>query len=371
VIRRLAALVLGFAGLAAGTAACHKHSPTQPCTTADCAPVETLSLTCPSDVSLTTSSYTVTSAMATYAAPTVTGGTPPVTSSCAPASGTVFASGTTAVTCKATDAIARAATCSLHVTVNVPPAPVPILQGTVFIAFGDSITEGENGCNDPCTLSIDPDRSYPAVLKQLLSARYTQQTIAMDPPGSPGSYGQGGETAKSGAVRLANDLHTLVVPDALLLLEGANDFDNNESPSDVIDALRQDIQNAKTSGVKRIFLATLPPEIAGGSRAYALSPTDQLTPTNALIRSLAAAEDVVLVDLFNALNGNVRQYVSDPDSQASDGEFGDGLHLTVAGRALVAQTFFAAIQANFEVAPAMQRAPTRLSPNRLGPAIRR
>ena len=354
--------------LALGAAACHHGSPTQPCTSADCAPVQTLSLVCPSDVSLTTPAPTVTSTTVPYGTPTVTGGTPPVSSNCTPASSSVFASGTTMVTCTATDSIARAATCSLGVTVNVPASPIPMLQGTTLLAFGDSITAGDNGCNNPCTLSIDEATSYPKVLNRLLSARYTRQTIYVD------SEGKGGETAVDGAGRLGGLLGGSV-PDALLLLEGVNDFDNDESPSQVISALRSDVEAAKGSGVKRIFLATLTPEIARGLRAYGL-PTDLYT-TNDLIRSLAAQEGVVLVDAFAALNVDLLANVADPQvwTQTTNGpEQGDGLHLTIAGRAALAQAFLAAIEANFEVTPSTpgtQRLPARLSSPRSGPAIRR
>ena len=64
----------------------------------------------------------------------------------------------------------------------------------------------------------------------------------------------------------------------------------------------------------------------------------------------------MLVDLFAALIGDVHQDVADPAITANDGEPGDGLHLTVAGRAAVARAFLAAIQANFEITPSGQRA---------------
>ena len=362
VIRRALVIVLAL-----GAPACHHATPTQPCASADCAPVQTLSLVCPSDVSLTTPSATVTTATVTYGMPTVTGGTPPVTSSCTPASPSVFASGTTMVTCTATDAIARAATCSLGVTVNVPSAPIPMLQGTTLWAFGDSITAGENGCDNPCTLSIDQATAYPTVLGSLLAARYTHQVITVT------NYGQPLETAEDGAQRLKILLQS-PVPDALLLLEGVNDFNSEETPTDIIGALQADVDQAKARGVKRVFLATLTPEIAPGSRAVGIPPiasSDLVATTNTLIRNLAAQEGVVLVDLYGALIGDVHQDVADPAVTANDGEPGDGLHLTIAGRAAVAQVFFVAIEANFEAASSTQRVPARLSPNSRRPAVRR
>src|SRR5262249_26804692 len=97
------------------------------------------SIVCPAPV--TTTSPNGQPVMVSYSAPTVTLGAPPVTSTCVPPSGASFNMGATMVTCTATDAKQRTASCTFMVTV----APPPRLVVTRFVAFGDSITWGENG----------------------------------------------------------------------------------------------------------------------------------------------------------------------------------------------------------------------------------
>lgn len=76
----------------------------------------------------------------TFPAPITAGGTLPLTVTCTPASGTRFTTGGTPVACLAMDAQGRQATCSF--TVTVTPLLIDVKR---FIAFGDSITAGENG----------------------------------------------------------------------------------------------------------------------------------------------------------------------------------------------------------------------------------
>ncbi len=301
---------------------------------------------------MTTSAHTVTASVALYPSPTVTGGTQPVSLTCTPESGSVFSKGTTSVTCTATDAIQRQATCSLTVTVDVPAPPIPLLQGTKFLAFGDSLTKGENGCNIYCAENIDYGYEYPTLLQALLAARYTQQAITVR------ESGQGGETAAAGTYRLRAELQSFQ-PDALLLLEGVNEFFFGESP---VAALRVGVRMAKDAGVK-VFLATLPPQIPGMKRAWGVA---ELPTVNAMIRDLASQEQVVLVDVFEALNTNVHQYVSSPEVYEEPNE-ADGLHLTRAGRIKLAETFFEAIKANFEV----KETGTTSATSRLKPIFRR
>src|SRR5512139_2097009 len=69
-------------------------------------------ISCPAGVNATT---TTTTAQVAYAAPVVSGGTQPVSVACTPASGSNFPLGSTNVTCTATDAASRQATCSFPV----------------------------------------------------------------------------------------------------------------------------------------------------------------------------------------------------------------------------------------------------------------
>jgi lysophospholipase L1-like esterase len=339
-----------LAGLLCGSAAC-KEPPTPPsCVdTNSCpSPVPAPTVTCAESVSLTTTSHTVTASMATYLSPSVTGGTQPVALVCTPESGSIFAKGSTPVMCLATDAIGRQATCSFAVTVEVPAPPIPKLLGTKFLAFGDSLTQGNNGCNDldcdnlAAPQLIDVGYEYPTILQQLLAARYTLQTVQVI------ESGKGGETAAEGSYRLPVEM-TRYQPDAVLIMEGVNEFFFDDSASQAAGSLRAQVQRAKAGGAKQVFLATLPPEIAGSRRAWG---APHLSDLNGRIRDIAAQEQVVLVDVFTALNTDVTRYISSQEAYgkccSSDSGWADGLHLTRAGRVKLAETFFDAIKANFE-----------------------
>src|SRR5204863_9954577 len=79
-----------------------------------------------------------------YPLPTVTGGAQPVSIACTPPSGSMFSVGTASVGCTARDAKQQTASCSFNVTVASPPK----LSAMKFVAFGDSITEGQ--LDPPC-----------------------------------------------------------------------------------------------------------------------------------------------------------------------------------------------------------------------------
>src|SRR5687768_961268 len=92
----------------------------------------------------------------TYTAPIVTNGTTPVNVNCVPASGSMFQIGETTVTCLAVDAIGRQATCLFPVTVRHRH-----LAWTNFLAYGDSMTEGQNGRQLNFFPIVDTANSYP------------------------------------------------------------------------------------------------------------------------------------------------------------------------------------------------------------------
>ena len=109
-----------------------------------------------------------------YGSPTVANGKLPVTTGCSPESGSSFPLGITQVTCTATDALQRASVCTFPVTVKAAPR----LSVTRFVAFGDSITAGEDGQNPSLRSSVptlfsrtglvSDDQQYPSVLQQEL-----------------------------------------------------------------------------------------------------------------------------------------------------------------------------------------------------------
>ena len=144
----------------------------------------------------------------------------------------------------------------------------------------------------------------------------------------------GGETVADGSRRLPGVL-TRDRPDALLLLEGVNDlnqFGASAIPTIASD-LRSMVRDARGRGVT-VFLATLTPQRAGGSRAFSV---DLVEPMNARIRALAPAEGAVLVDLYRDFNGELGLLIG-----------ADGLHPTVAGYQRIAESFFAAIASDWK-----------------------
>ena len=100
----------------------------------------------------------------------------------------------------------------------------------------------------------------------------------------------------------------------------------------VRNALQSDIRNAKSAGVQQVFLSTLTPAFAFGG--------NMVPDMNDQIRALAASEGVVLVDAYAAFGGQSTTLIGV-----------DGLHPTTQGYQVLAQTFFAQIQANFETPP--------------------
>src|SRR5579862_8571123 len=123
-----------------------------------------------------------------FGAPTVTGGQAPLSTSCTPVSGATFPVGTTTVTCSTSDAKARAASCTFPVVVLPPPK----LTTTSFLAFGDSITWGEDGTasagifGQHIFVQLPSGQPYPDVLQAELQGRYKQQTPTVKNDGYPG-----------------------------------------------------------------------------------------------------------------------------------------------------------------------------------------
>jgi lysophospholipase L1-like esterase len=216
----------------------------------------------------------------------------------------------------------------------VPPQPVLAVQH--FLAFGDSITAGENG--QPASLKlIDGANSYPMQLLGLMQARYITQSPQVHNCGVPL------ETAPDGAVRIAPVLD-FYMPDVLLLLEGIDSLTGNftkDAPF-VQAGLAADIAAAKARNLSGIFLSTLLPVFPGNCtptgttcRGAALDNVE-ITNMNGVIYALAAQQNVPLVDNYTAFAGHP-EYVDQ-----------DGLHLLPLGNQAMAKQFLAAIQSKFE-----------------------
>jgi len=269
-----------------------------------------------------------------FAAPATTAGAAPVTVTCAPASGSVFSIGGTPVACTAVDALGRQSRCSFTITLTAAASSV-----TKFLAFGDSLTEGENG-RRPFTGFINPADTYPARLQLLLSAAYPGQSITVVNRGSSGEF------AEQGADRLADELRR-DRPGALLLLHGYNDLLNGcpernlsvarcaEAVAEVVEKVQEMIRTARKPefGVRDVFVSTLtppgpyvPPGMDGRIARQAI------VDTNRHLSALVRSEGVILVDSYPLFIGHEADYVDN-----------DGLHLRPAGFQVLAESFFAAI----------------------------
>jgi lysophospholipase L1-like esterase len=191
-----------------------------------------------------------------------------------------------------------------------PSPPVPTLTTDRILAFGDSVTEGY-----PFKLA----ESYPARLEALLQAEYPSQTIDVENAGFGGERTDEGRRRLPGMIKPAHDL--------VIILEGYNGLNSVATNSQAND-LRAMVQIAKDAG-KQVILSTLTPIHA---------PNDKdPTALNARIRSIAADEGAVLVDLFAAF-GSDKSLISS-----------DGLHPSRAGYQRMAEAYFDAIVERFGI----------------------
>ena len=262
----------------------------------------------------------------TLTQPQATGGQAPVTVTCSNQSGP-FPVGSTTVTCQATDSRGQSASCNYQVAVRPPPR----LRFSRFLSFGDSLTAGTVSLGPSLLLIVAP-QSYPAQLERRLGMRYKAQAAPVVL-----NDGVGAEFTPEGLRRIRSVLlqHR---PEVLLLMEGTNDLlDTVRGPDTAIANLRSMIVEAKSLGVQ-VALATIPPQRAGGLRRR--DPVVAIIPGfNDRVRALAAAENLVLVDVFAGMKDDLSLIGL------------DDLHPTVRGYDVMAGIYFDAIQRAYEETP--------------------
>lgn len=282
---------------------------------------------CPSPVTRSTLDAGVT---ITYDTPAAEGGQAPVTVTCDPPSGGTFALGSTEVRCTATDALNRSASCAFPVTIS----RLARLSKTSFLAFGDSITVGVISAVNPAgtppyILTDVPNDAYPIVLQRLLAARYTSQAITVR------NEGKGGEKVVDGVGR-AQSVINANRPEVVLIMDGYNDLSTGGEAAiePAIAAITAIAKDARFRGA-RVFMATLSPPPVGVNRGIG---NLTIVRFNEALRAAARGEVAVLVDVYGAMAHDPNRYNS-----------ADGRHLSIEGYRKVAETFFAAIQADLEV----------------------
>jgi len=291
-----------------------------------------------------------------FAAPTIASGQAPVVTNCTPSTGSPFTVGQKTVNCQATDALQRTDSCSFVVTVLEPPK----LTTTSFLAFGDSITAGEDGQNStassvatmsarlhPSVLFPQAQR-YPQELQQSLASRYKTQNPTVANQGNPGELARDRGTLARFSSLTSSRQYSVV-----LIMEGTNDlYDRDDRVVPLaIEGLRQMIRDARSRNI-RPYLATIPP-----MNPAACSPVCRglawslVSGFNDNVRGLAASEAVPLVDVYQGFGGNLA--LVGPD----------GLHPAADGYAKIADLFFTAIKQTLETPPAptalrLSRAPS-------------
>jgi lysophospholipase L1-like esterase len=209
------------------------------------------------------------------------------------------------------------------------PAPTPRIGKTRFVAFGDSLTEGV--ASAPVTLRlVNVPFSYPAKLQEALRTRYRDQSDLV-----VANEGKAGESALDARPRLPDAIKANN-PEVVLLMDGANDLlvYHSRGISRAVSGVEDMIKDARRRGLL-VIVATLPPQRRGGLRAEG---EPYLAELNAQLRKTAAEEGAGLVDVNAQLD---LSFVGQ-----------DGLHLTEAGYARLAEIFAGAIRAAFELPPA-------------------
>ena len=263
-----------------------------------------------------------------YDVPAAQNGSAPVAVACTPEPGSEFPIGETTVTCTATDALARAASCTFVIAVT----RVPQLSVTRILAFGDSLTEGTIS-PDPITLAVNRPDSYPFQLQDLLAARYTDQTIDVINEGCAGEWISGGNSNCDGGVQRLPGVLDRHEPQVVLLMHGANDLRrSSRTISNIVGAMEQMVERVQREGAIAM-VASLPPQNPEGSRGDAAGRLPEYTRQ---LARMAADEGAIFVDLFGEM-GSWQGYIGV-----------DGLHPTPVGYRRIAEIFQQAIQDRFE-----------------------
>jgi lysophospholipase L1-like esterase len=311
--RRFVGLLI-VAGTAFAAAACGSSGPGP-------TPVAELRVTCPASVE--GQSIDGGAAAVRFVQPVASGGKSPVTTTCSSQPGSLFAIGSTKVTCQSRDAENRSASCEFTVTVRPPPVR--------YVAFGDSITWG---VDSPPVVGqfalLAPEPPPPFAYPNLLEARL-RSWYKPDVRPTVLNAGIGGEQAADGGLRRFRNVLLQYDSQVVLLMEGTNDLLRGQpGADDAIAALDTMIGQAQALN-RTVFLATIPPQRGGGRRdAVARS----IPLFNERIKALAASRNVVLVDVFRAMDLTLIGR--------------DDLHPTQRGFEVIADTFFTAIRTHFE-----------------------
>src|SRR5262249_19726691 len=147
---------------------------------------------------------------------------------------------------------------------------------------------GENG--EAYGVFFIVSQPYPYALQVLLIARYPKQLPSV------ANFGLSGQDASwASEVRRFSSVAGGSIQ-VMLIMEGSNDVNSRDAVVTRAAAanIRQMVQIAKSRGI-RPMVATIPPMICGRQRSRGCVEVDGY---NDLLRSVAAAEGVPLVDIY-------------------------------------------------------------------------
>ena len=181
--------------------------------------------------------------------------------------------------------------------------------------------------------TLEPNKSYPSQLRELLQDRYSPQIVRVTNAGVPG------EDAAKAISRFQSEFGRLQ-PDVVLLMEGTNDLSPTSLTPGILGAaaIETMVRDAKGRGVDPI-LATIPPQ------RTARGNEPMVVPYNDLIRQIAIRQNVPLVDVYQIISqGQCIGSGSLVLSCLGD----DDLHPTAEGYSLIAKAFFQRIMDIYE-----------------------
>lgn len=189
----------------------------------------------------------------------------------------------------------------------------------IYMAFGDSITNGEPEIGD--------GQGYRALLQQMLEAHFGVATIVNE--------GIDATRSDRGADRIGDSLRR-VRPAFTLIHYGTNDWNDARCdflPCFTTSSLRSMVRQIKDAGGKA-FLATIIPTNTGYDARAPESRNEWVAQQNVFIRQVAEEEGAVLVDLNGAMLRSGRPL---------DALIHDHVHPTIVGYRIISDAWFAAI----------------------------
>ena len=199
--------------------------------------------------------------------------------------------------------------------------PIPNL----YLAFGDSITCYPNCLGQVSVAVAVQGDAYPLTLEQTLDVRVADSVVVDAGKPEEGTFG--------GSERITGQVSTHR-PKYVLIMEGTNDVTRDKDPADVQTHLETMIDNAReAAGVAdvEVMLATLIPRADGLNEETAQMNTLAVLPA-------AQSRGVPVCDQWGAWMN--LPYWSNLLEE-------DGKHPNAAGRALIADTFYACLLASF------------------------